>query len=145
MAGYYGRFVAGFGIINKPLTNLLKKDLPFVWADTTQKSFNALKEALIHAPVLVIPNFSKTFEIETDASGMGIGVVLQQDGHLIAYISKALGPKNLSFSTYEKECLAILIAIVQWRPYLQHAQFIIKTDQQSLTHLDDQRVTTPWQ
>lgn len=102
MAGYYGRFVAGFGIISKPLTNLLKKDQPFAWTDTTQKSFNALKDALIHAPVLVIPNFSKTFELETHASGMGIRVVLQQDGHPIAYISKALGPKNLSFPPMKK-------------------------------------------
>jgi hypothetical protein len=81
----------------------------------------------------------KPFVIETDASGVGIGAVLQQDGHTIAYISKAI-----NLSTYE-ECFAILFAVDHWRPYLQHAQFIIKTEQQSLIHLDDQRVTTPWQ
>lgn len=95
--------------------------------------------------MLAIPDFSKVFVIETDASRLGIGAVLHQEGHPIAYISKALGPKNLGLSTYEKECLAILFAVEQWRPYLQHAEFVIKTDQQSLTHLDDQRVTTTWQ
>jgi hypothetical protein len=94
---------------------------------------------------LALPDFAKTFVIETDASGSGIGAVLQQEGHPIAYISKALGPKNLGLSTYEKEYLAILFAVDHWRPYLQHGEFLIQTDQQSLTHLDDQRVSTPWQ
>jgi hypothetical protein len=105
----------------------------------------ALKEALARAPVLALPNFAKTFTIETNASGGGIGAVLQQDGHPIAYISRALGPKNLGLSTYEKECLAILFTVEQWCPYPQQGEFIIKTDQQSLTHLDDQRLSTPWQ
>jgi hypothetical protein len=137
--------VAGFGIICRPLTNLLKKDQLFVWTSSTQQAFDALKVALIHAPVLSIPNFTKEFVIETDASGVGIGAVLQQEGHPIAFISKALGPKNRGLSTYDKECLAILFAIEHWRPYLQHVAFVIKTDQQSLIHLDDQRITTPWQ
>jgi hypothetical protein len=95
--------------------------------------------------VLSIPNFQKTFVIETDASGGGIGAVLQQEGHPIAYISKALGARNLGLSIYEKECLAILFAVDHWRSYLQHGEFLIKTDQQSLIHLDDQRVSTAWQ
>lgn len=109
------------------------------------QSFRALKTALTQTPVLAIPNFAKPFTIETDASGGGVGAVLQQDGHPVAFISRALGPKNLGLSTYEKECLAILFAIEQWRPYLQHGEFIIKTDHQSLTHLDDQRLSTTWQ
>jgi len=71
--------------------------------------------------------------------------VLQQDGHPIACISKALGVKSRGLSSYEKECLAILMAVDQWRSYLQHSKFIIKTYQSSLTHFEDQRVTTPWQ
>jgi len=63
----------------------------------------------------------------------------------MAYVSKALGPKNQTLSTYEKECLAILLAVDHWRAYLQHSEFTIKTDQRSLVHLDDQRLTTPWQ
>ena len=100
---------------------------------------------MLSNPVLALPDFTKTFIIETDASDKGVGAVLLQEGHPIAYISRALGPKNQALSTYEKECLAILLAIDHWRSYLQHAEFIIKTDQQSLVHLDDQRLSTPWQ
>ena len=100
---------------------------------------------MLSNPVLALPDFTKTFIIETDASDKGVGAMLLQEGHPIAYISRALGPKNQALSTYEKECLAILLAIDHWRSYLQHAEFIIKTDQQSLVHLDDQRLSTPWQ
>jgi hypothetical protein len=82
-----------------------------VWTELADQSFNALKTALAQAPVLAIPNFSKSFTIETDASGGGVGAVLQQEGHPVAYISRALGPKNMGLSIYEKECLAILFAV----------------------------------
>jgi hypothetical protein len=85
-------------------------------------SFSTLKEALISTPVLALPNLHKPFVMETDK---GIGAVLQQDGHPIAYVSKALGPKNQALSTYEKECLAILLAIEHWKAYL-HNEFVIK-------------------
>jgi hypothetical protein len=81
--------------------------------------------------------------VETDASGTGIGAILMQDGHPIAYLSKALCPKNLGLSTYEKECLALLLAVHHWRAYLQHNKFIIRTDQKSLLNLTDQRLNTP--
>lgn len=94
MAGYYRKFVKGFGVISKPLTNLLKKGQSFVWTSEAQESFDALKAALVSAPVLALPDFSRPFVIDTDASEKGIGAVLQQDGHPIAFISRALGPKN---------------------------------------------------
>ncbi|WVZ62778.1 hypothetical protein U9M48_012480 [Paspalum notatum var. saurae] len=81
----------------------------------------------------------------TDASAHGIGAVLMQQGHPLAYLSKALGPKNSGLSTYEKECLAILTAVDHWRHYLQHAEFHIYTDQKSLVQLWEQRLHTPWQ
>lgn len=145
MTGYYRKFVKNFGILSKPLTQLLKKGAMFVWTVKIQQSFEALKQALVSAPVLALPNFQKQFCIEVDASDKGIGAVLQQKGHPIAFISKALGPKHRGLSTYEKECLAILFAVEQWRPYLQQGEFIINTDQRSLIHLDDQRLSTPWQ
>ena len=143
LAGYYRKFVQHFGTIAKPLTELLKKGTIFVWTSIHQTAFDQLKQALTTAPVLQLPDFSKVFIIETDASAKDIGAVLQQEGHPIAYISKALGPKNQGLSTYEKECLAILMAVDHWRSYLQHAQFHIKTDQKSLENLTDQRLTTP--
>lgn len=89
----------------------------FCWTSEHSEAFQALKQALISAPVLALPDFSKVFTVETDASDKGIRAVLQQDGHPIAYLSKALGPKNQVLSTYEKESLAILMAIEHWRSY----------------------------
>lgn len=95
--------------------------------------------------MLALPDFSKPFSIETDASALGIGAVLMQEGHPLAFLSKALGPKSLGLSTYEKEYMAILMAIQQWRPYLQHGEFAIHTDQRSLSMLSEQRLHTQWQ
>lgn len=71
-------------MLAKPLTELLKKGAVFVWTDTTEQAFQLLKNALITAPVLAIPNFHKQFVVETDASDHGIGAALQQEGHPIA-------------------------------------------------------------
>lgn len=68
-----------------------------------------------------------------------------QEGHPLAFISKPLGVKTQGLSTYEKEYLAILVAVEQWRHYLLHAEFVIFTDQKSLIHLNEQRLNTPWQ
>jgi hypothetical protein len=95
--------------------------------------------------VLTIPNFSKPFAIETDACQYGVGAILIQDGHPLAYVSKPLVPKTQALSIYEKEYLAILIAVEQWHTYLQIAKFVIFTDQKSLTHLNDQRHNTFWE
>lgn len=104
-----------------------------------------MKTALITAPVLQPPTFQQPFIIETDATDKGIRAVLQQNGHPIAFVSKALGPKAQGLSTYEKECMAILLAVDHWRSYLLQSEFTIKTDQKNLVHLDDQRLATPWQ
>lgn len=145
LAGYYHKFVRNFGIIAKPLTELLKKNSVFSWTADHEQSFQALKHALSTSPVLALPNFAKPFSIETDASASGTGLVLAQDGHPLAYLSQALGPKSCGLSTYEKEYMAVLMAVQQWRSYLQLAEFIIYTDQQSLVHLMDQRLHTLWQ
>jgi hypothetical protein len=78
--------------------------------------------------------------VETDACQSGVGAVLMQQGHPVAYLSKALSPRNQALSTYEKECLAILMAVEKWRSYLQHKEFVIRTDQKSLLHLTEQRL-----
>jgi hypothetical protein len=95
-----------------------------------------------YAPVLALPNFSKGFVLETDASNVGIGAVLMQGGHPVAFLSQALCPQNQALSTYEKECLAIIFAVEKWRPYLQHQEFTILIDHQRLLHLIDQRLLT---
>jgi hypothetical protein len=128
LAGYYRKFISQYGMLSKPLTNLLKKGVPFQWTSNERQAFVILKQALVSAPVLALPDFSKTFVIETDASDVGIGAMLMQDGHPVAYVSKALGPRNQTLSVYEKEYLAILLAVEQWRQYLQIASFVIKTE-----------------
>ena len=145
LAGYYRRFVRKFGIVSKPLTTLLKKHSLFIWTPDHDSAFQTLKTALYQAPVLALPNFAKPFSIETDASELGVGAVLMQDGHPLAFLSKALGSKSRGLSTYEKEFMAILLVVQLWRPYLQFQEFVILTDQKSLTQLTDQRLHTYWQ
>jgi hypothetical protein len=94
LAGYYIKFVKHFGMIAKPLTELLKKGVLFVWTQDHSVAFDTLKQSLCFAPVLALPNFEIPFAIECDASGYGIGVVLLREGHPLAFVSKALGPKN---------------------------------------------------
>lgn len=107
----------------------------FVWTHIHEQAFSTLKQSLTTAPVLALPNFDKPFAIEADASGTGIGAVLLQQEHPLAFVSKALGPRNQGLSTYEKEYLAIILAVDQWRHYLQHSEFVIYSDHRSLSHL----------
>ncbi|WVZ54417.1 hypothetical protein U9M48_005213 [Paspalum notatum var. saurae] len=134
LTGYYKKFIKHYGMISRPLNNLLKKGVQFIWTHEVHNAFLVLKQALVQAPVLRIPDFSKEFVLKTDACDSGIGAVLMQEGHPIAYLSKPLGPRNQSLSAVEK-----------WRSYLQHQKFVIRTDHRSLLYLTDQRITTKLQ
>ena len=141
LTGYYRKFVPRYGILAKPLTQLLTKK-GFNWSEQAQTVFDLLKEAMVNTPVLALPDFNRPFWIETDACDTGIGAVLVQDGHPVAYLSKALGVRNQRLSIYEKEFLAVMMAVEKWRPYLQLAPFVIVTDHKSLYHLGDQQLET---
>ena len=85
---YYRRFVPDFSKIAKPLTELTKKDEPYVWTEAREEAFQILKQRLVTTPVLVQPDMTKPFEVYCDASNVGVGCVLMQDGHVIAYASR---------------------------------------------------------
>lgn len=131
-------------MISLPLFDMLKKHV-FVWTVEHKKAFQLLKQALITAPVLALPDFTQPFCIYTDACQYGVGAVLMQQGHPLAFLGRALGPKNQGLSTYEKEYMAIILATVQWRSYLQLAEFVVYTDHHSLSQLNEQRLHTLWQ
>lgn len=144
LTGYYRKFVKGYGILAKPLTDLLKKD-GFNWNADAETAFQTLKTAMCNTPVLALPDFNQPFIIETDACAGGMGAVLMQGKRPIAYMSKGISKEKLGMSIYEKELLALVTAVGKWRHYLEGHHFIIKTDHQSLKYLLEQRITTPLQ
>ncbi|KAL0446254.1 UNVERIFIED_CONTAM: Retrovirus-related Pol polyprotein from transposon.6 [Sesamum latifolium] len=144
LTGYYRKFIKGYGIISKPLTELLRND-NFKWNDNATVAFEKLKQAITGAPVLALPDFTKIFVIEADACDKGVGAILMQEHQPIAYLSKALSPRNLGLSAYEKEFLAILQAVKKWKHYLVGHHFIIRTDHQTLKHILEQKVDTALQ
>ena len=106
LTGYYYKFVCNYGHISRHLTNLLKKN-SFLWTDEAQQVFMALKQAMCSTPILALPDFTKYFVIECDASGTGIGALLMQEGRPLAFTSQQLSGKHMGQSTYEKEMMAL--------------------------------------
>lgn len=134
----------GYAQLSKPLTNLLKKG-EFQWNPEANKAFDQLKIVMSSAPVLALPDFTKTFILEVDACKTEIGVVLMQGQRPIAFMSQTLSKKHQGMSTYEKELIALLQAVDKWRHYLHPQHFIIKTDHFSLKFLQEQKITTSLQ
>ena len=122
-----------FSSIAVPLIEVIKKSIGFKWGKEQEKAFQLLKDKLTNAPLLALPDFTKTFEIECDASGFGIGVVLMQGGRSIAYFSE-----TLNYPTYDKEMYALVRALETWQHYLWPKEFVIHTDHESLKHLKGQ-------
>jgi hypothetical protein len=138
LASFYRRFVKDFNSLAAPLTEVIKKNVGFRWGEEQEKAFQIIKEKLTNAPLLSLPNFSKTFEIECDASGVGIGAVLMQEGRPIAYFSEKLSGAALNYPTYDKELYALVRALETWQHYLWPKEFVIHTDHESLKHLKGQ-------
>ena len=141
LAGYYRKFVHNYGTVAAPLTALLKKE-GFCWNDDAAAAFTALKAAVTSAPVLAMPDFSKPFIVECDASSHGFGAVLIQESHPIAFFSRPIAPRHRSLAAYERELIGLVHAVRHWRPYLWGRRFLVKTDHYSLKYLLDQRLAT---
>ena len=102
------RFVRDFSNIVVPLNELTKKGVPFSWGPMQDEAFMILKDKLTHVPLLQLPNFTKMFELECDASGIGLGGVLLEEGKPVAYFNEKLSGSNLNYSTYDKELYALV-------------------------------------
>jgi hypothetical protein len=141
LAGYYRKFVHNYDTIAAPLTALLKKD-GFAWSPDAAALFSALKAAVTSASVLSMPDFSKTFVVECDASSHGFGAVLVQDSHLVAFFNRPVAPWHQALAAYERELIGLVQAVRHLRPYLWGRRFEVKTDHYSLKYLLDQRLST---
>ncbi|XP_074303235.1 uncharacterized protein LOC141637674 [Silene latifolia] len=138
LASFYRRFIQNFSTIMAPITELTKKG-EFVWTPSAEKAFEEVKSKLSSAPVLTLPDFDKLFEVECDASGVGIGAVLVQDKRPVAYFSEKLGGARLNYSTYDKEFYAIVRALDHWGHYLRPKPFVLHSDHEALKHIHGQQ------
>ncbi|KAK3086157.1 hypothetical protein FSP39_014434 [Pinctada imbricata] len=136
LCSYYRRFVKGFAKIASPLHSLTQKDKQYNWTTDCENAFQDLKKALVNAPILVMPDFSKTFILDTDASDRGIGAVLSQVTEsaekVISYGSRSLTKSEKKYSITRKELLAVVHFIKVYRPYLYGKHFILRTDHSAL-------------
>ena len=121
-----------YAFIAGPLTELTKKEEPFLWTEKRQIAFDRLKEILASKPVLKLPDFEKTFEVIVDACGQGIGGILQQERHPIAYESCQLCLHEKNYPTHDLELLAVVHALKKWQHYLLGQVFELVTDHKSL-------------
>jgi hypothetical protein len=130
--------VKDFSKTAKPLNELLKKEKGFEWGEIQQKAFEELKQKLVEYPILQHPNFEKPFIVITDASGIGLGVVLSQlneEGKeiVIAYGSRSLTKAEQNYAITELECLAVVWGIQHFHKYLMSKPFKVITDHSALT------------
>ena len=146
-AGFYRRFIKDFSKISKPLTNLLQKDVPFVFDDDCKEAFETLKKALTTAPVVEPPDWNLPFEIMCDASDFAVGAVLGQRVdkklNVIHYASKTLDAAQRNYATTEKELLAVVFACDKFRPYIVDSKVIVHTDHAAIRYLMEKKDAKP--
>ena len=139
MAGYYRKFCCNFSVIAEPLTNLISNMSTFLWSEKCQIAFDQLKAVLKSTPVLAAPNFDKPFMLAVDASDVGAGGMLFQESddteHPVCYFSKKFNKSQRNYSTIEKECLSMILAIQHFEVYLTSAlsPIVVFSDHNPLT------------
>nr|AAK52169.1 putative polyprotein [Oryza sativa Japonica Group]AAN64470.1 putative polyprotein [Oryza sativa Japonica Group] len=135
LAGYYRRFIENFSKIAKSMTRLLQKDVKYKWSEECEQSFQELKNRLISAPILILPDPKKGFQVYCDASKLGLGCVLMQDGKVVAYASRQLRPHEKNYPTHDLELAAVVHALKIWRHYLFGTRTEVYTDHKSLKYI----------
>jgi hypothetical protein len=133
--GYYRIFIEGFSKMSKPMIELLEKDKQYEWMPCCKASFQDLKKRLTTALVLVMPDMEKPFSIYCDASVQGLGCVLMQDGHVVAYASRRLRKHEVNYSTHDLELAAVVHALTIWRHYLMGKRCKLYMDHKSLKYI----------
>ena len=139
LVGYYRRFVQGFSVIASSLTRLLRKWVKFEWDDKCQSSFERFKEILVEAPMLIQPTLGREYTMYSDASRIGLGCVLIQDGKVVAYASRQLKLHEQNYPTHDLELAVVVFALKIWRHYLYGEKCRIFTDYKSLKYLLTQK------
>jgi ribonuclease HI len=137
MAGYYRCFIEGFSKIAKPMTTLLAKKVEFKWTPACQESFETLKK-LMTTPILILSDVHKSFSVYCDASYIGLGCVLMQEGRVVAYSSRHLKIHERNYPTHNLELAAVVHALKTWRHYLYGQKCDIYTDHKSLKYISTQ-------
>ena len=139
LANFLRRYIQGYSTLTAPLTSITQgsaHDFPWQdWPPDKVAAFESIKEALTSPPVLTLPDFTKPFEVRTDASLLGTGGVLMQDGRVIAYTSKKFTAPERNYHTTDQELLGLVRACQEWRCYLEGGEAKLITDHQPLTHL----------
>ena len=145
LGNYYRRFICEFAKIIKPIATLLQKDVKFLWSEECQIAFDTIKKLLQEYPILRMPDPGKAFIIYTDASGYALGAILaqvdnEQMEYVCMYASRLLKGAELHYGITEKECLAVIWAVRQFRVYVHGARFTIVTDHSALNLLRTHQV-----
>jgi hypothetical protein len=119
LESFYRKFIRDFSGICAPMMDTVKKkQKSFKWTEEAERRFNIPKEKIIERPILVLPNFEKTFQVRCDASGVAIGAILSQDNRHVSYFSEKLNETKRKYSTYDKEFYAMIQTLKKWRHYL---------------------------
>ena len=140
LANYVRRFIQGYSSLVAPLTSLTSAKMPYHWTDACQAAFEGVKHALTNAPVLKLPELDKPFLVWSDASIHGTGAVLLQEDRPVAYTSSKFNKAEYNYSTTDQECLGTVLALEEWRCYLEGATDVtLVTDHQPLVYLQDQQ------
>ncbi|XP_017255857.2 transposon Ty3-I Gag-Pol polyprotein isoform X1 [Daucus carota subsp. sativus] len=139
LASFYRRFIRNFSSLVAPITDCIKSVKTLSWTQEAEESFQLIKRKISAAPVLALPDFDKVFEVDCDASKVGIGAVLSQEGRPIAFYSEKLTGSRCHYSTYDAEFYAIIQALKHWEHYLVQREFILNSDHEALKFINSQQ------